>query len=131
MKNVLIIGGGPAGLTAAYELLKHGDFKPTVIEEAPQPGGISKTIVYKGNRMDIGGHRFFSKSDKIMDWWQTILPPAGFPASDDIKLDRHLPLFPNGPNPLQKLEVMHIACTNLKDIYIIFHEIRDIGTDNL
>ena len=44
MKKVLIIGGGPAGLTAAYELLKYGEFKPIVIEEARQPGGISKPL---------------------------------------------------------------------------------------
>ena len=99
MRNALIIGGGPAGLTAAYELLKHSDIKPIIVEEARQAGGLSKTIVYQGNRIDIGGHRFFSKSDKIMDWWQTILPPAGFPARDDLKLDRHIPLFPNGPDP--------------------------------
>ena len=58
--------------------------------------------------MDIGGHRFFSKSDKIMNWWQTILPPAGFPSRDDLKLDRQIPLFPNGPDPEKEDKVMLI-----------------------
>jgi len=73
-KTALIIGAGPAGLTAAYELVTKTDIKPIVIESEDQVGGISKTINYKGNRMDIGGHRFFSKSDRVMDWWKTILP---------------------------------------------------------
>jgi len=73
-KTVLIIGGGPAGLTAAFELLKHDEFHPIVIEKSDYLGGISRTVQYKGNRIDIGGHRFFSKSDKVMDWWLNILP---------------------------------------------------------
>lgn len=73
-KTVVIIGGGPAGLTAAYELLKLEGFHPIVLERSEYLGGISRTIVHNGNRMDIGGHRFFSKSDVVMDWWLNILP---------------------------------------------------------
>ncbi len=73
-KTAIIIGAGPAGLTAAYELLKHTDIKPIIYESTEYIGGISKTINYKGNRMDMGGHRFFSKSDRVMKWWQDILP---------------------------------------------------------
>lgn len=73
-RTALIAGAGPAGLTAALELLQRTDVRPIVIEADTQVGGISKTINYRGNRMDIGGHRFFSKSDWVMDWWQSILP---------------------------------------------------------
>ncbi len=75
-KNVVIIGAGPAGLTAAYELLKAGSADVTVLEVSGDIGGISKTINFKGNRIDIGGHRFFSKSDWVMNWWRDILPVA-------------------------------------------------------
>jgi len=75
-KTVLIVGAGPAGLTAAYELIKNGSFNIIVIESLDIPGGLSRTINYKGNRIDIGGHRFFSKSDKILSWWLKILPLA-------------------------------------------------------
>ncbi|SEW03881.1 Protoporphyrinogen oxidase [Chitinophaga sp. YR573] len=73
-KKAIIIGAGPAGLTAAYELLKRTDIIPIIVEKSGDVGGISKTINYKGNRMDIGGHRFFSKSDRVMHWWLNILP---------------------------------------------------------
>ena len=78
MKKVaLIIGAGPAGLTAAYELLTRTDIHPIVVEaDLKYVGGISRTINYKGNRMDIGGHRFFSKSDRVMRWWSEMLPVA-------------------------------------------------------
>src|SRR5579859_634107 len=72
----VIAGAGPAGLTAALELLRRSDITPMVIEADTQVGGISKTINYRGNRMDLGGHRFFSKSDWVMRWWQEILPVA-------------------------------------------------------
>src|SRR6266404_3400316 len=75
-KVALIAGAGPAGLTAALELLRRSDITPIVIEADGQVGGISKTINYRGNRMDLGGHRFFSKSDWVMRWWQEILPVA-------------------------------------------------------
>lgn len=72
-KTAIIIGAGPAGLTAAYELLHKTDIKPIILEKTGDTGGLSKTVNYKGNRMDIGGHRFFSKSDRVMDWWLNIL----------------------------------------------------------
>lgn len=74
MKKAIIIGAGPAGLTAAYELLQRTDIIPVVLEKSGDIGGISKTVNYKGNRMDIGGHRFFSKSVRVMDWWLNIMP---------------------------------------------------------
>jgi protoporphyrinogen oxidase len=75
-KVAVIAGAGPAGLTAALELLRRSDITPVVFEADGQVGGISKTINYRGNRMDLGGHRFFSKSDWVMRWWQEILPVA-------------------------------------------------------
>ena len=73
-KKAIIIGAGPAGLTAAFEFLKSTDIIPVVFEQTPDIGGISKTVNYKGNRIDIGGHRFFSKSDIVTNWWLNILP---------------------------------------------------------
>jgi protoporphyrinogen oxidase len=75
-KIAVIAGAGPAGLTAALELLRRSNITPIVFEADAQVGGISKTINYRGNRMDLGGHRFFSKSDWVMRWWQEILPIA-------------------------------------------------------
>ncbi len=76
-KTAIIIGAGPAGLTAALELQRHSDVHPVVLEASNEIGGISRTIRYKGNRMDIGGHRFFSKSDRVMEWWLDVMPAVG------------------------------------------------------
>ena len=73
-KTAIIIGAGPAGLTAAFELLTRSDIKPIVLEKSTYMGGISRTVNYKGNRIDIGGHRFFSKSDRVMQWWLQQMP---------------------------------------------------------
>jgi protoporphyrinogen oxidase len=73
-RTAIIIGAGPAGLTAAYELLTRTDIVPVILEQSHDIGGISKTVNYKGNRIDIGGHRFFSKSDRVMNWWMQMMP---------------------------------------------------------
>ena len=73
-KRAIIIGAGPAGLTAAIELQRQSGIKPILIEASHEIGGISRTVRYKGNRMDIGGHRFFSKSDRVMRWWLELMP---------------------------------------------------------
>lgn len=75
MRKAVIIGAGPAGLTAAYELLKSDkDAEVVILEETEDIGGISKTVVHNNNRMDLGGHRFFSKDERVMNWWDKILP---------------------------------------------------------
>jgi protoporphyrinogen oxidase len=73
-QRAIIIGAGPAGLTAALELLRRTNVQPIILEASADIGGISRTIQYKGNRMDIGGHRFFSKSDRVMQWWLDVMP---------------------------------------------------------
>ncbi len=73
-RTAIIIGAGPAGLTAAYELLTKTDIIPIVMEADGHTGGLSKTIHYKGNKIDIGGHRFFSKSERVIKWWLHFLP---------------------------------------------------------
>ncbi len=81
-QRAIIIGAGPAGLTAALELLRRTGIKPIILEASQEIGGISRTIRYKGYRMDIGGHRFFSKSDRVMQWWLDIMPVEAGTGSD-------------------------------------------------
>ena len=88
-KKVIIIGAGPAGLTAAFELLKEGEnYDVLILEESQEIGGISRTVKYNGKRMDIGGHRFFSKDKQVMDFWENIMPIQGVKSFDDEKLGR-------------------------------------------
>ncbi len=106
MKKVVIIGAGPAGITAAYELSKNNEFDITVLEATDRIGGISQTVKYNENRMDIGGHRFFSKDKRVTDWWQELLPLQGSPSKDDLKFDRKKEFSPDGPDPEVQDRVM-------------------------
>ncbi|MCI8854286.1 MAG: NAD(P)/FAD-dependent oxidoreductase [Lachnospiraceae bacterium] len=107
MKKAVIIGAGPAGLTAAYELLKRSDeYEVLILEESQEIGGISRTVRYHGNRMDIGGHRFFSKDDRVTAWWDKIMPRQGKPSYDDRVLGRKVLLKKGGPDPEKEDRVM-------------------------
>lgn len=105
-KTAIIIGAGPAGLTAAYCLLRDTDIMPIILEETEFIGGISRTVKYKGNRMDIGGHRFFSKSAEVNRIWNELMPTQGKPAFDDKMLGIEKPLADGGPDPETEERVM-------------------------
>lgn len=107
MKKAVIIGAGPAGLCAALELLRApGQYQVCVLEESGEIGGISRTVRHGGNRMDIGGHRFFSKDENIMNWWKSMMPLQGAPAIDDKLLLRTKDYASGGPNPETEDRVM-------------------------
>ena len=115
-QSVVIIGGGPAGLTAAWEFVNNGGsdtYDVTVLEETQEFGGISRTVKHNGNRMDIGGHRFFSKDDRIMDWWKDVLPLQGAPSYDDKKLHREHDMEPGGPDPEIEDKVMLLSLIHI------------------
>ena len=100
MKTAVIIGAGPAGLTAAYELRrKSKDWRVIVVEESSEIGGISRTVVCGDCRIDIGGHRFFSKSKEVNDLWALLMPIQGKPAKDDRILKRKCHIEAGGPDP--------------------------------
>ncbi|MGZ9148174.1 MAG: NAD(P)-binding protein, partial [Candidatus Deferrimicrobiaceae bacterium] len=119
-KTCVIAGAGPAGLTAALELLEKTDVLPIVYEMTESIGGISRTVNYGGNRIDLGGHRFFSKSDRVMAWWQEILPLQGAPAKDDILLERKIPLstLPGAPDPEKTDRAMLIRSRLSRILYL-------------
>ncbi|MDR1892237.1 MAG: NAD(P)/FAD-dependent oxidoreductase [Oscillospiraceae bacterium] len=96
-KTAIIIGAGPAGITAALELLKIADYHPVILEESFEVGGISRTVEYNGRRMDLGGHRFFSKSDRVMSVWRAFMPVQNKPARDENLLGETI--FGFGPAP--------------------------------
>jgi protoporphyrinogen oxidase len=101
--KAIIIGAGPAGLTAAIELQRQSGIKPILLEASHEIGGISRTVRYKGNRMDIGGHRFFSKSDRVMRWWLEMMPvEAGSAQQGQLRYQgqqRDLPAPTSAPDP--------------------------------
>lgn len=108
-KQAIIIGAGPAGLTAAFEFVTRSGIVPIVLEGSEAMGGISRTIQYKGNRIDIGGHRFFSKSDRVMNWWLQIMPLQSTPGEQSITYQqktRTIGGSADGPNPETTDEVM-------------------------
>ena len=119
VKHIVIIGAGPAGLTAAIELLKKGH-TVTVLEATDRIGGISQTVRYRGNRMDIGGHRFFSKDERVNRWWAELMPLQGAPAWDDKLLNAEKDFALGGPDPEKTDRVMLIR-DRVSRIYFQHH----------
>ena len=91
----VIIGGGPAGLSSAYSLLKYtNDIKPVIIEENDCVGGLSRTLIHNNNGIDIGPHRFFTRNNEVFQLWNEFLNIQDCPAIDDKLLNR----FPKSEN---------------------------------
>lgn len=109
-RTAIIIGAGPAGLTAALELIRTSDVRPIVLERSTHMGGISRTVEYEGNRIDIGGHRFFSKSDRVMQWWMDILPMQAVADGKTTityhRKSREIDTAAEGPDPTVEDRVM-------------------------
>ncbi len=120
MKKILIIGAGPAGLTAGLELIKNTENEVVILEESQVLGGISQTVKYNGNRMDIGGHRFFSKDEEIMDKWTELMPLQGAPSYDDKVLSREARIEEGGPDP-EKDDVVMLRRHRISRIYYKKH----------
>ena len=114
-KTILIIGAGPAGLCAAHELAAATDARIIICDINGIVGGLSRTENYKGNRIDIGGHRFFSKSETVMNWWLSVLPLQGRPSEDDLRLGRKINLAVGGPDP-EKADAVFLSRSRLSRI---------------
>jgi len=115
--KTIVIGAGPAGLSCAYNLLKNNKKNEVIIiEESDSVGGISKTVNHNGNRMDIGGHRFFTKNDQVMDLWKEILPLQGKPAFDDKILNIKKDYKDGKANP-EKQDNVFLIRNRLSRIY--------------
>lgn len=121
-KTAVIIGAGPAGLTTAYELLTRTDIKPVILELTDRLGGIATTVNYKGNRIDIGGHRFFSKSDRVMNWWLDRMPMQAVNSSQQTisyqRQSREVSVAATAPDP-EKTDIVMLVRERLSRIYFL------------
>ena len=118
-EKIIIIGAGPAGLSCAYHILKNTNIKPIIIEETEYIGGISRTENYKNNRIDIGGHRFFTKSQEVMKFWKEIFALQGKPSIDEILLNETEKEYEeNGADP-EKEEKLFLKRRRISRIYFL------------
>lgn len=116
-KKVVIIGAGPAGLTAGYTLLeKSKEYDVVILEESDVIGGISQTVQVGKNRMDIGGHRFFSKDQDVTKFWEKVMPLQGAPSKDALILHTESVLTSGGPDP-EKVDRVMLVRNRVSRIY--------------
>lgn len=122
MKTAVVIGAGPAGLSAAYELVEKGgaEWKVIVLEASPYIGGISRTAVHGDCRIDIGGHRFFSKSQEVNELWAKLMPVQGHPSKDDRLLNRPCHVEDGGPDP-ETVDRVMLRRHRVSRIYYLRH----------
>lgn len=107
MKKVIIIGAGPAGLTAGYDLLsKSSEYEVTIVEESSVVGGLCARHENEENVLDAGGHMFISNNAAVKRFWNSILPSQGVPSKDDLILDRYCKISNGGPNPSEIEDVL-------------------------
>lgn len=120
--KAVVIGAGPAGLTAAQTLIEEGGGKweVSVLEESGEIGGLSRTVVHGDCRIDIGGHRFFSKSPEVNAIWDRLMPRQGSPSRDDLALNRPCELSLGGPDPECEDRVM-LSRRRVSRIYYLRH----------
>ena len=117
-QKVVIIGAGPAGVSAAHELSKSENFEIIIVEAGDRVGGISRTVEHDARRIDIGPHRFFTKSERVQRLWDEILPRQGMPAKDDLALGRKIPLAEGGPDP-ERSDAVSLYRKRLTRIYFL------------
>lgn len=132
MKKVIVIGAGPAGLTIAYQLLKSKEYEVKIIEKESSVGGLSKSIMFNGNRVDIGGHRYFTKNDRVQKLWNEVLP-IEYNMMLVRKRKSHI-LFDEKaiPYPI-KIDKQLISCIGIRSgiavvvsyMYSLFHKIKE------
>lgn len=109
MNKIVIIGAGPAGLTAAYEILSRSeDYDVTILEASDKVGGLFRTEYFGGNCLDIGSHRLFSRNSRVIGFWENFLPVQGAPSLDDSMLERDKMYLQDGPDPESDYKVMLI-----------------------
>ena len=126
--TIVIIGAGPAGLTAGYELAKRGD-NVLILEASGVLGGISQTVERDGWRFDIGGHRFFTKVEEVEALWNEILPPEDFllrPRMSRIFYDGKYYDYPlKASNALKNLGIIEAVRCVLSYVWAQIHPPKD------
>lgn len=132
-KKILVIGAGPAGLTAAYELVKKGkEYSVIVMEESNEIGGISKTVEYRGNRMDMGGHRFFSKDKRVNAWWKSMLPMMRRRRVSRIFFENKFYDYPISikPETFINMGFLNTVKVGISYLYSVLHRLPETNLEN-
>lgn len=128
-KKAVIIGAGPAGLTAGFELLKTGNFDVALVEKEAVVGGLARTTEYKKCRYDIGPHHFITESDKILAWWQEMMEGDFHEHKRYTRIfyKKHFFNYPLEPvNVVRGLNILECAKSIFSYIWIRMFPIKDV-----